>query len=68
MFEIFQKIKFIYFERDTNSASGGGAEKEGERESQAVSTLSEQSWMQDSNSRNQEIMTWAENKSLMLNA
>ena len=32
---------FIYFEGDRESASGGRAEREGERESQAGSTLSE---------------------------
>ena len=34
---------FIYFERDRDSVSGGGAEREGERESQAGSKLSAQS-------------------------
>ena len=42
---------FIYFERERESMSMGGAEREGNRESLAGSTLSSQSPMQDSNSQ-----------------
>ena len=35
--------KIIYFERDRDSGSGGGAEREGKRESQAGSMLPAQS-------------------------
>ena len=44
---------FIYFERETDkraSTSGGGAEREGKRESQAGSELPGRSWMWGSNS------------------
>ena len=43
---------FIYFEREREGTSRGGAERESEREreSQAGSTLPVQSPMQDSNS------------------
>ena len=55
--EVFLFFKFIHFERDRDSMSGGGAERQGDRESQADSTLSARSLMQGSNSRNHEIMT-----------
>ena len=44
--------------------SGGGAEREGDTESQAGSALSMQSLMLGLNSWNRVIMTWAETKSL----
>ena len=54
---------FIYCERESH----GGAEREGERESQAGSTLSVQSPTWGSSSQNYEIMTWTEIKSWSLN-
>ena len=60
-------FKFIYFERDRDSMSGGGAERErGERESQAGSALPAQSPTRGSNPWNGEIMTWAKTRSQML--
>ena len=47
----------IYFERDRDSACEGGAEREGQRESQAGFELPVQSPVQGLNSRNCEIMT-----------
>ena len=48
----FKKIFFnIIFERERQRASRGGAEREGERESQVGSALSTPSPMQGSNSR-----------------
>ena len=50
-------------------ASGGGAERKGENESQAGFALSAQSPLRGLNPQTpgHEIMTWAENKSWMLN-
>ena len=62
----FMFLKFI-FERDRDSMRGGGAEREGKRESQAGSTLLAESPVQGSNSQNREITSWAETKSQMLN-
>ena len=50
-------LKFYLFERDKDSASREGAERERERESQAGSMLPAQSLTQGLNSRNCEIMT-----------
>ena len=47
----------MYFERDRESMSGGGAERVGERESQAGFTLSAQSPTWGSNPQNCKIMT-----------
>ena len=47
----FFPLKFIYFERDRNSASRGGAEREDERESRAGPALSVQSPARGSNPR-----------------
>ena len=58
-------FKFIYFERDKDSVSGRGAEKEGEPPSTLV--LSVQSSTKGLNPRNREIMTCAKTKSRMLN-
>ena len=54
-FYSFVKILFIYFKRD--KVSGGGAQRERERESQTVSMPPVQSPMQGSNPQNHEIMT-----------
>ena len=43
-------FKFIYFERDRDSSSGGGAERKGAKESQAGSSPSAQSPVQGSSS------------------
>ena len=56
-FVIFFLRLFIYFERDRDSASRVGAEREGDRESQADSALSARSPMRGLNSQNCEIMT-----------
>ena len=48
---------FIYSERDRDCVNRGGAEREGERDSQAASTLTEQSLVWGLNSQNHEIMT-----------
>ena len=48
-FRVFFLSLFIYFERDRHSASGKGVGGEGQRESQAGSTLSAQSPLRGSN-------------------
>ena len=48
---------FIYFERETERASRGEAEREGEREFQAGSALSAQSLMWGLNPQTREVMT-----------
>ena len=61
MIILFKKkifFKFIHFERDR--VSGGGTEEEGERESQAGSTLTVQSPMEGLNPRN--VRLWPELK------
>ena len=61
---LFKKCLFIYFEskreRERESTSRGGAEREAERECQADSTLSTQSWMQGSILRT--VRSWPEPK------
>ena len=54
---------FIYFERDRDSVSRGGAEKEGKREN--LSSLRATSYGLDPTKG--EIMTWAKTKSQTLN-
>ena len=66
-FRMYFLSLFIYFERDRDSTSGGGTEREGDRESQAGSVLPAQSPTWGSNSQNREIVTRAETKSQMLN-
>ena len=58
---------FIYFDRDRDSMSEGGTEREGDRESHSGSMLSAQNPTWGSHSWNREIMTWAETKSQTLN-
>ena len=53
-------FKFIYFERNRDSVSRGGAERERERENPKLTI---QSPTQASNPGNCEIMTWAKTKS-----
>ena len=53
------------WERETVQVGEG--QRDGEWESHAGLTLSAQSPMQDSNSRNRNIMTWAETKTQTLN-
>ena len=64
----FKKFfKVIHFwERESQSMSQGGAEREGERESQAGSALSAQSLMQGLNSQSHEIVAWTKIKSHVL--
>ena len=58
MYMCIYVLILLIWERETDSVSGGGAERG--RESQAGSELSTQS-------TSHEIMTWAETKSQMLN-
>ena len=44
-------FKFIYFEKEKETASGGGAERDGDRGSEAGSMLTEESPMWGSNSQ-----------------
>ena len=68
LYVVFKKIFLkVYLGWDRGSASGGGAERERDREFYAGSMLSVQSLMQGLNSQNHEIMTWAEIKSCTLN-
>ena len=65
--KLFFLSLFIYFKRDSDSTSGGGAERKGERGPQAGSVVSIWSWTRGSNPQNWEMMTCAETESWMLN-
>ena len=57
VYSFFFLSLFLLFLRETDIVSGGGAEIEGDRESQAGSALPAQSPLQGLNPQNRKIMT-----------
>ena len=60
------KILFLYFERNRESVSRGGTEREGERKSQAASMIQHRAGHR-ARAHKDEIMTWAKIRSRILN-